>query len=86
MSQEVSKRLVSGLQTLLHRINKWAITHLPTIDPNFLAGTSKRNLSERFAWDMEGPVKHLSLAQLKGKSEKLKDLVEQVGLLQAPKY
>jgi len=29
---------------------------------------------------MEGPVKHLSLAQLKGKSEKLKDLVEQVGL------
>ena len=40
--------------------------------------TENPTCAARFAWDMEGPVKHLSLAQLKGKSEKLKDLVEQV--------
>ena len=35
---------------------------------------------------MEGPVKHLSLAQLKGKSEKLKDLVEQVKYSLPPEH
>jgi len=42
--------------------------------------------SVRFAWDMEGPVKHLSLAQLKGKSEKLKNLVEQVKYSLPPEH
>eukprot|EP00438_Fugacium_kawagutii_P034306 Skav200269 [mRNA] locus=scaffold93:50824:52177:- [translate_table: standard] len=37
--------------------------------------------SVRFSWDLEGPVKPLSLSQLKGgQDEKLKGLVEQAQL------
>lgn len=42
--------------------------------------------SVRFAWDLEGPVKPLSLAQLKGKSNDLKDLVDQVKYSLPPEH
>eukprot|EP00435_Cladocopium_sp_Y103_P022916 s2919_g5.t1 len=42
--------------------------------------------SVRFAWDLEGPVKHFSLAQLKGNGEKMKGLVEQVTYSLPPEH